>query len=134
MRATAVNFLKFLQGTKQFVIPIYQRTYSWKIENCQQLWDDILRIAQDDQIPAHFLGSVVYVERGIYHVSSITQLLLIDGQQRLTTLSLLLAALGERLATEVYVTFKAYHQKHNKLSTDEIVEDIYRYSKYFTVS
>jgi len=99
VRATAVNFLKFLQGTKQFVIPIYQRTYSWKIDNCQQLWDDILRIAQDDQIPAHFLGSVVYVERGIYHVSSITQLLLIDGQQRLTTLSLLLAALGERLAT-----------------------------------
>jgi uncharacterized protein with ParB-like and HNH nuclease domain/predicted transport protein len=97
MKATATNFLKFLQGTKQFIIPIYQRTYSWRISDCQQLWNDILRVAQDDKIPAHFLGSIVYVEKGIYHISSVTQLLVIDGQQRLTTLSLLLAALGEAL-------------------------------------
>jgi uncharacterized protein with ParB-like and HNH nuclease domain/predicted transport protein len=97
MKATATNFLKFLQGTKQFVIPIYQRTYSWRISDCQQLWDDILRVAQDDEVSAHFLGSVVYIEKSIYHISSITQLLLIDGQQRLTTFSLLLAALGEKL-------------------------------------
>ncbi len=97
MKATETNFLKFLQGTKQFIIPIYQRTYSWRISECQQLWDDILRIAQDEQIPAHFLGSVVYVGKDIYHVSSITQMLVIDGQQRLTTLFLLLAALGEAL-------------------------------------
>jgi uncharacterized protein with ParB-like and HNH nuclease domain/predicted transport protein len=97
MQAKATNFLKFLQGTKQFVIPIYQRTYSWRISDYQQLWNDILRVAQDDNIPAHFLGSIVYVEKGIYHISSITQLLVIDGQQRLTTLSLLLAALGEAL-------------------------------------
>src|SRR5205814_7998132 len=58
MKATETNFLKFLQGTKQFIIPIYQRTYSWRISDCQQLWDDILRIAQDDNIPAHFLGSI----------------------------------------------------------------------------
>ena len=61
MKATETNFLKFLQGTKQFIIPIYQRIYSWRISDCQQLWDDILRVAEDDQIPAHFLGSVVYV-------------------------------------------------------------------------
>jgi uncharacterized protein with ParB-like and HNH nuclease domain/predicted transport protein/flavodoxin len=97
MKATATNFLKFLQGTKQFVIPIYQRTYSWRISDCQQLWNDILRVAQDDKIPAHFLGSIVYVEKGIYHISSITQLLVIDGQQRLSTLSLMLIALGETL-------------------------------------
>ena len=97
MKATATNFLKFLQGTKQFIIPIYQRTYSWRISDCQQLWNDIHRVAQDDNIPAHFLGSIVYVEKGIYHISSITQLLVIDGQQRLTTLSLLLIALGEAL-------------------------------------
>ena len=97
MKATATNFLKFLQGTKQFIIPIYQRTYSWRISECQQLWNDILRVAGDDKIPAHFLGSIVYVEKGIYHISSITQLLAIDGQQRLTTLSLLLVALGEAL-------------------------------------
>ena len=97
MKATATNLLKFLQGTKQFVIPIYQRTYSWGLPDCQQLWHDILRVAQHDEIPAHFVGSIVYVEKGIYHVSSVTQLLVIDGQQRLTTLSLLLAVLGEAL-------------------------------------
>lgn len=97
MKATATNLLKFLQGTKQFVIPIYQRTYSWEQSDCLQLWNDILRVAQDDTIPAHFVGSIVYVEKGIYHVSSVTQLLVIDGQQRLTTLSLLLAVLGEAL-------------------------------------
>ena len=97
MKATATNLLKFLQGTKQFVIPIYQRTYSWGLSDCQQLWSDILRVAQNDRTLAHFVGSIVYVEKGIYHVSSVTQLLVIDGQQRLTTLSLLLAVLGEAL-------------------------------------
>jgi uncharacterized protein with ParB-like and HNH nuclease domain/predicted transport protein len=100
MKATETNFLKFLQGTKQFTIPIYQRTYSWRISDCRQLWDDILRIAQDDKIPAHFLGSIVYVGKGIYHISSLTQMLVIDGQQRLTTLFLLLAALGEALEVQ----------------------------------
>ncbi|HVB25061.1 MAG TPA: DUF262 domain-containing protein [Ktedonobacteraceae bacterium] len=95
MKATATNFLKFLDGKKQFIIPIYQRMYGWRISDCQQLWNDILRVAQDDRVAAHFLGSIVYVEKSIYHISSITQLLVIDGQQRLTTLSLLLAALGE---------------------------------------
>jgi uncharacterized protein with ParB-like and HNH nuclease domain/predicted transport protein len=97
MKATATNLLKFLQGTKQFIIPIYQRTYSWALSDCQQLWNDILRVANDERTPAHFVGSIVYVEKGIYHVSSVTQLLVIDGQQRLTTLTLLLAALGEIL-------------------------------------
>ncbi len=97
MKATTTNLLKFLQGTKQFIIPIYQRTYSWTLSNCRQLWDDILRVADNDSTPAHFVGSIVYVEKGIYHVSSVTQLLVIDGQQRLTTLTLLLAALGEAL-------------------------------------
>ncbi len=100
MKATETNFLKFLQGTKQFIIPIYQRTYSWRISECQQFWDDILRIAQDEQIPAHFLGSVVYVGKDIYHVSSVAQMLVIDGQQRLTTLFLLLAGLGEALEAQ----------------------------------
>jgi uncharacterized protein with ParB-like and HNH nuclease domain/predicted transport protein len=97
MKATATNLLKFLQGTRQFVVPIYQRTYSWEQSDCQQLLNDILRVAVNDDVPAHFVGSIVYVERGIYHVSSVTQLLVIDGQQRLTTLSLLLALIGEMI-------------------------------------
>ncbi len=74
MKATETNLLKFLQGTKQFIIPIYQRTYSWGLSDCQQLWNDILRVAQNDNIPAHFVGLIVYVEKGIYHISSITRI------------------------------------------------------------
>src|SRR6266511_2836280 len=97
MKAVETNFLKFLQGQRQFVIPIYQRTYSWTIKECEQLWKDILRAAQDDAVAGHFVGSVVYIERGLYQVTAVPQLLVIDGQQRLTTLSLLLGALGRAL-------------------------------------
>lgn len=95
MKATETNFLKFLQGTKQFLIPIYQRTYSWTKPQCEQLWNDIRRVAENDKLPAHFVGSIVYIESGIYQVTAVPQLLVIDGQQRLTTLSLLLSALGK---------------------------------------
>lgn len=98
MQATVLSFLKLLDGTKQFSIPIYQRTYSWRCSDCQQLWDDILRVAQNDHIPTHFIGSIVYVGRGPVQ-ASITEMLVIDGQQRLTTLFLLLAALAEALET-----------------------------------
>lgn len=95
MKAVESNFFKFLQGTKQFVIPIYQRTYSWSKPQCEQLWNDIVKAGTDESIPGHFIGSVVYIEKGIYQVSSVNQLLVIDGQQRLTTLSLLLLALAK---------------------------------------
>lgn len=95
MKASETNFLKFLQGTKQFIIPIYQRKYSWTINQCKQLWSDILRAAHDENMKGHFIGSVVYVEKGIYQISSIPQLLVIDGQQRLTTLTILLRAFAK---------------------------------------
>jgi uncharacterized protein with ParB-like and HNH nuclease domain/predicted transport protein len=59
------------------------------------LWHDILRAGTDEEVSGHFIGSVVYVERGLYTISSVPQVLVIDGQQRLTTLTLLLAALGK---------------------------------------
>lgn len=93
MEAKEVNFLRFLNAPKQLVIPIYQRTYSWKEKECKQLWKDILRAGSDDAISGHFIGSVVYVEKGLYQVSSLPKLLTIDGQQRLTTITLLIAAL-----------------------------------------
>ena len=97
MKATETPFVKFLQGTRQFTIPIYQRTYSWTESQCEQLWNDIIRVARNDDIPGHFIGSIVYIEKGLYQVSDVPQLLVIDGQQRLTTLSLLLAAFGKAL-------------------------------------
>jgi uncharacterized protein with ParB-like and HNH nuclease domain/predicted transport protein len=95
--AQAVNLMNFLKGPKQFIIPIYQRTYSWTLKECGQLWDDIIKTGSNDKVAGHFVGSVVYIERGLYQVSSIPQLLVIDGQQRLTTISILLAAFGRAL-------------------------------------
>lgn len=95
MKAKEARLLEFLKNTPQFVIPIYQRTYSWKEKECQQLWDDVLRSGYNDNIKAHFIGSVVYVNKGLYSVSDQTPLLLIDGQQRITTITLLIAALTE---------------------------------------
>ncbi|AKB57811.1 GmrSD restriction endonuclease domain-containing protein [Methanosarcina barkeri] len=97
MKATEAKLLDFLRKSPQFVIPIYQRTYSWTEKECRQLWDDILRTGNNDDISAHFVGSIVYIEKGIYQVSSQSPLLVIDGQQRLTTVTLLIAALARAL-------------------------------------
>lgn len=97
MEATQTNLLTFMRGPKQYLIPIYQRTYSWSTSHCQQLWDDIVRVAENDKVPAHFVGSIVYINEGIYQVSAVPRLLVIDGQQRLTTISLLLTALAKAL-------------------------------------
>lgn len=97
MKATEARLLDFLKKSPQFVIPIYQRTYSWGERECKQLWDDILRTGRNDTVSAHFVGSIVYVEQGLYAVSSLSPLLVIDGQQRLTTVSLLIEALARSL-------------------------------------
>ena len=81
---------------KRIEIPIYQRTYSWTEKECRQLWEDILRCGKNDAIQVHFVGSIVYVESlGLSQVTHLSPLLVIDGQQRLTTVTLLLAALAE---------------------------------------
>lgn len=94
MKATEAKLLDFLKKSPQFIIPIYQRTYSWTELQCQQLWKDILRAGSNDEISAHFIGSIVYIEKGLYQVSSQSPLLVIDGQQRLTTVSLIIEALA----------------------------------------
>jgi uncharacterized protein with ParB-like and HNH nuclease domain/predicted transport protein len=94
MKASATPFLPFLHKANQFVIPIYQRNYSWDEKQCQQLWEDILRVGSNDAIPLHFIGSIVYVQGGHASVTAGAPLLVIDGQQRLTTLTILLEALA----------------------------------------
>ena len=59
MKATEAKFLDFFKKSPTFVIPIYQRTYSWTKAECRQLWEDILRTGQDDDIRSHFVGSIV---------------------------------------------------------------------------
>ena len=100
MKAKETMVLEFLQNSSQFIIPIYQRTYSWEIEQCRQLWDDILRAGKSDSASVHFVGSIVYVADGLSTVSLQAPLLVIDGQQRLTTITLLLEALQRALGED----------------------------------
>lgn len=99
MKANEANLLTFIKSSNQFVIPIYQRKYSWEIDECRQLWDDIVRTGENDLIEAHFLGSIVYIEKSIYTVTRQSPQLVIDGQQRLTSIILLIAALANKLET-----------------------------------
>lgn len=64
MEARATQLMEFLRRSDQFAIPIYQRTYSWTEAECQQLWGDILRTGRDENISSHFLGLIVYIEKG----------------------------------------------------------------------
>ncbi|GAA8793936.1 hypothetical protein VN1311_11920 [Helicobacter pylori] len=100
MDAEATTLLEFFKQTQtnQFVIPIYQRLYSWKKEQCEQLWDDIIKIGGNDKMNGHFIGSILYAGVDDTHSSP---LLIIDGQQRLTTITLLFIALRNRSSDEV---------------------------------
>ena len=97
MKATEAKLLDFLKKSPQFVIPIYQRTYSWTEQECRQLWDDILRTGTNNAVSAHFVGSIVYIEKGLYQVMAQPPLLVIDGQQRLTSVMLILESLARHL-------------------------------------
>ncbi|GAA8532220.1 DUF262 and DUF1524 domain-containing protein [Helicobacter pylori] len=101
MKAGEATLLGFFEENQnnQFVIPIYQRLYSWKKEQCEQLWDDIIKIGGNDKMNGHFIGSILYVLADDTHSNN--TLLIIDGQQRLTTITLLLIALRNRLSDEV---------------------------------
>jgi uncharacterized protein with ParB-like and HNH nuclease domain/predicted transport protein len=120
MKATEAKLLDFLKKSPQFVIPIYQRTYSWTEKECRQLWDDIVRCGSNDKIAVHFVGSIVYVESGLSQVTHQSPLLVIDGQQRLTTVSLLLAALAKAVAdTEPFDGFSQRKIKNYYLVNPE---------------
>ncbi|MUU63299.1 DUF262 and DUF1524 domain-containing protein [Helicobacter pylori] len=105
MEAEATTLLGFFEEyqNNQFVIPIYQRLYSWEKEQCKQLWDDIIKIGGNDKINGHFIGSILYVLDGNTPSSP---LLIIDGQQRLTTITLLCIALRNHLSDEVKILEK----------------------------
>jgi uncharacterized protein with ParB-like and HNH nuclease domain len=86
-----------LNGASQFVIPVFQRDYTWQAETqCAQLWRDIIRASRSQGEQGHFLGSIVYIATGD-NSAGFTQWLLIDGQQRLTTIVLLMAALRDHI-------------------------------------
>src|SRR5688572_3047826 len=93
MKANEAALNGFLSQTKtQFIIPVYQRNYDWTETQCHQLFDDIIDIGYKVG-STHFIGSIVFIHDGVYTSSDVKQLVVIDGQQRLTTISLLYLAL-----------------------------------------
>ncbi len=119
MNAQDVPVTKLLEGPKQFIVPVFQRDYSWGTKQCLQLWKDIVRVGSDQNAKAHFSGSVVYVAAEETS-ANITRWLLIDGQQRLTTLTLLITALRNHMP-------KGTHQstEDDDLPTRAELEDYY---------
>jgi len=90
MKGSECKLVEYMEGSKKrFVIPVYQRNYDWKIENCKQLYDDLIKVIRNKR-RSHFFGSLV----SVYNPDGRnTEFLVIDGQQRLTTVSLLFLAM-----------------------------------------
>ena len=93
MDAIKGNINSVLNGFKQFIIPVYQRTYSWEQEQCQRLWNDIVEMQQQNRT-GHFVGSIVNIAEQAMP-TGVQKFMIIDGQQRMTTLTLLLIALRD---------------------------------------
>ena len=104
MKGNEMKLVAYMQGSnKRFVIPVYQRNYDWKIENCKQLFDDLVKVIRNRR-KSHFFGSIV----SVYNPDGANdEFLVIDGQQRLTTVSLLLLAMYNLLEKGIVVPVKA---------------------------
>ena len=92
MKSQTTSLLDFIEESKQLEIPIYQRAYSWESGNCEQLWDDIIEVGKkpaEQFEPEHFTGAVIYIEKRNGQARFV-----IDGQQRLTTVALIVEALA----------------------------------------
>ncbi|WP_213521597.1 DUF4268 domain-containing protein [Nonlabens sp.] len=93
MKANELPITNFLQSPNvQFVIPVYQRNYDWTTSECKELINDIIAVEQYDR-GTHFIGSIVFIHEGTYSTSEVKELVIIDGQQRLTTINIIYVAL-----------------------------------------
>ena len=93
MIAKQLQINEFLQTPNvQFVIPVYQRNYDWGNSECRRLLNDIILVGTKNE-GSHFIGSIVYIHEGTFNISDVKELVIIDGQQRLTTISILYVAL-----------------------------------------
>lgn len=93
MKANELQIINFLQAPNvQFVIPVYQRNYDWKNTECSELFNDIISV-ESEKRGTHFIGSIVFVHEGTYSTSEVKELVIIDGQQRLTTINIIYVAL-----------------------------------------
>ena len=144
MKGSETKLLEYMEGAKKrFVIPVYQRNYDWKTENCKQLYDDLIKVVKNNR-KSHFFGSIVssYQPNGRY-----TEYLVIDGQQRLTTVSLLLLAMfrlikeekvipkTETMAQEIYEDYLVdkHQPKETRVKLKPVKNDRSAFEKLFDV-
>ena len=108
MKGSECRLIEYMEGSKKrFIIPVYQRNYDWKTENCKQLYDDLVKVIKNKR-RSHFFGSLV----SVYEPSGRnTEFLVIDGQQRLTTVSLLLLAMYNLIKSGIITPKDAYLDK-----------------------
>ncbi|MFU8874341.1 GmrSD restriction endonuclease domain-containing protein [Micromonospora sp. SL4-19] len=116
--ASETTLQGLLEGAKQYQVPLYQRTYSWTTLQLQRLWDDILKLADDrihDPSATHFIGSVVLAPSPTIGPVGVAEYLVVDGQQRLTTLTILLCAIRD---------YRAEHEgpvHHERIHTQYLI-------------
>lgn len=118
MNGNAQKLIKYLDGaSKRFIIPVYQRNYDWKMEHCKQLYDDLVKIIRQNR-KSHFFGSIVSVQS---ESGTMEEFLIIDGQQRLTTISLLLLAIYHLLSSGKMVSRD--HQLTDKILKKYLIDE-----------
>ena len=128
LQAGETTLNKLLNTSRQFIVPIFQRNYSWQKSQYEQLWFDILRASKFKEKQNHFIGSIVYIDMGT-PAGRPQQLLLIDGQQRLTTISMLLCAIKDyvqKFNLETKFINLAKIKNQFLYNSDEIDEDRYK--------
>jgi uncharacterized protein with ParB-like and HNH nuclease domain/predicted transport protein len=115
MNAVGSTIFQILDDKIQFFVPIYQRSYSWENEQCERLWKDIVDM-QKNHKAGHFIGSIVdIIEQGM--PGTVKKYMLIDGQQRITTIMLLLIALRD---------YAKEHPEDKTIDADSIECDLLR--------
>lgn len=122
MKASIHTLGQVLYSPSQYVIPVFQRNYRWELPQWQRLWDSLAEIQQPEKTGNHFMGFLVYVVGGTPQPGQPTRFHLIDGQQRLTTLSLLLAAIRnvarrngqDELAQEIHEDYLVHARRRGE--------------------
>ncbi len=108
MKASETKFQPIIEGTKQYVVPLFQRSYSWDKKEWEILWEDVVELCENEDLKSHFIGSIVTMPT-VSVPEGVSKYLLIDGQQRLTTIFILLALLRD---------------KANEQGNDELADEI----------
>ena len=142
MKGSECKLVQYMEGSsKRFVIPVYQRNYDWRLENCKQLYDDLVKVIRNNR-RSHFFGSLV----SVYNPDGRkNEYLIIDGQQRLTTVSLLLLAMynlidekklvpqSPYLGQQIYEDFLVdkYQPKETRIKLKPVKNDQHAFTKLF---